>query len=153
MIVQCFLFEAVLSYRQCYFLVFPYFLSDIVVSESCRTAHVSVCATSDAEILWNGGANDDFDISTVSSTAESCGAEGYFVMTSSIFKRTSGQHTFSAEIVTPACGDGEKPRLEATCTCSESDTCELILLRQDWEDLLALNTSTFVLFFIRHLLV
>ena len=94
-----------------------------MVVESSRSAMVTVCSRDDTEILWNDGANEDFDIITEESH-ETCGATDQFVVTSLIHKRSSGAHMFEVELVSTSCTDGVKPVLSAECVCEETDVCE-----------------------------
>ena len=94
--------------------------------EPSQTAYVIVCARKDTEVVWNDGENADFDVIT-DVTTEACGAPGQFVVTSSIFKKTSGAHEFKVELVSTSCESGEKPTLSATCECADSDSCKMFL--------------------------
>ena len=90
----------------------------MTVSEGSRSAFVTICARNDTEVLWNDGENDDFEIHNATSS-EACGARDQLVMTSSIFKRTSGAHEFKVELVSTSCETEERPTLSATCECGD----------------------------------
>ena len=79
---------------------------------------MTICARNDTEVLWNDGENDDFEIHNATSS-EACGARDQLVMTSSIFKKTSGAHEFKVELVSTSCESGERPTLSATCECGD----------------------------------
>ena len=90
----------------------------MVVLGSSRSAYVSVCARDDTQVVWIDAEGDDFHVIN-ETTTESCGVGDQIVVTSSIFKRTSGAHEFKVELVSTSCESGERPTLSASCECGD----------------------------------